>query len=154
MVFIWPLILSDRLQIQLAILKLVNNEEIMSARDPESLMYDIINLIDEIDNVTSRLNQIDYVFGSVTLRKPKFSPAELGFLRLVSWLYVLYYEKGKVNVNFLVNRFSVYNLDTDNKLNIHLLNIQLTFRTSFIKHSIFHMPSRSHSNYPITHQSY
>lgn len=106
----------------------------MSARDPESLMYQIISLIDEIDRVTLKLNQLDYVFGPITLEKPKFSPAELGFIRLVSWLYVLYYDVGKVNVKFLVNRFSVYNLDIDDKLNNHLLNIK-QLRT-YLQHNL------------------
>jgi len=106
----------------------------MSTQNPESLMYQILGLKEEIDQVSSKLNNINGFFGSLSLRMPKFDPSELGFLRTVSWLYVLYYEVGKVNVNFLTERFSAYNLDSDKKLSKHLLNVQ-QLRT-FLQHNL------------------
>jgi hypothetical protein len=93
-------------------------------QDPESLMYQILRLKEEIDDVASKLNEINGVFGAISLGIPKFTPSELGFLRTVSWLWVLYYEAGKVNVNFLTERFSAYNLDSDEKLAKHLRIVQ------------------------------
>lgn len=107
---------------------------IMNTPDPSSSMYQIFGLKEEIDQVCSKLNNINGFFGSVSLRIPKFDPSELGFLRTVSWLYVLYYEVGKVNVNFLTDRFSAYNLDSDEKLSKHLLNVQ-RLRT-FLQHNL------------------
>lgn len=85
----------------------------VSIQDPESLMYQILGLKEEIDHVASRLNEINEVFGPLSLRMPRFIPSELGFLRTVSWLFVMYYEVGKVNVDFLTERLSVYNLDPE-----------------------------------------
>lgn len=96
----------------------------MSMQDSESLMYQILRLKEEIDDVASRLNEINGVFGATTLRITNFVPSELGFLRTVSWLYAMYYEVGKVNVNFLTERFSAYNLDSDEKLAKHLRIVQ------------------------------
>lgn len=106
----------------------------MSTPDPESMMYQILSLKEEIDQVTSKLNKTDGFFGSLSLRMPKFVPSELGFLRTVSWLYVLYYETGKVNVNFLTERFSAYDIDSNKKLSKHLLSVQ-QFRT-FLQHNL------------------
>lgn len=96
----------------------------MSMQDPESLMYQILRLKEEIDDVASKLNEINGVFGATTLRITNFVPSELGFLRTVSWLYAMYYEVGKVNVNFLTERFSAYNLDSSEKLAKHLRIVQ------------------------------
>jgi len=41
-------------------------------------------------------------FAGVALGRIKFNPAVLGFYRTVSWLYVLYYEMGKVNVKYMM----------------------------------------------------
>lgn len=84
----------------------------LSTQNPESLMYQILRLKEEIDHVASKLKKNNGVFGSVSLRFPIFFPSELGFLRTVSWLYVMYYEVGKVDVNFLIERFSVYNINS------------------------------------------
>ena len=48
-----------------------------------------------------KAEDIDYVFTDISLPKPKFSHQEVGFLRIVPWLYVLYYEAGKINVDFI-----------------------------------------------------
>ena len=42
---------------------------------------------------------------------PKLQPAELGFIRTASWLFVLYYEAGRVNRQFLEQLLPAYNLD-------------------------------------------
>jgi hypothetical protein len=96
----------------------------MGIKDLESSMYRIFSLKEEIERVASGIEGIDDVFGTITLRMPKFNPAELGFLRTVSWLYVLYYEAGKVNIEFISERFSAYKLDPNNELNRHIVTIQ------------------------------
>ena len=113
----------------------------MSTQNPESLMYQILGLKEEIDQVSAKLNNINEFFGSLSLKNPIFIPSELGFLRIVSWLYVLYYEVGKVNVNFLTERFPAYNLDPDKKLSKHPLIVQ-QLRT-FLQHNLD--PKEKHS---------
>jgi hypothetical protein len=110
-------------------------------QDPESLMYQILRLKEEIDDVASKLNEINGVFESISLKIPKFTPSELGFLRTISWLWVLYYEVGKVNVTFLTERFFAYNLDPDGKLAEHLHIVQ-QLRT-YLQHNL--NPKESHN---------
>lgn len=92
----------------------------MTESSPDGLMYQIVARAQEINRVASRLTGMeDGVFAPVSLEMPKFDPAELGFLRLASYLFVLYHEVGKVGVAFLVDRFDVYSLDGDGKLRKH-----------------------------------
>ncbi len=85
-----------------------------------SKMYEIDRIKDVIDRMSARLNNGVTVFRGISLEKPKLSPAELGLLRAVSWFYVLYFEAGAVNVQFLSQRLKVYNLDPTGKLSNHL----------------------------------
>jgi hypothetical protein len=112
----------------------------MNASDPASLMYEISRLREEIDRIASKLNQGVGVFSSLSIPMPKFTPAELGLLRTVSWFYVLYYEVGKVNIEFLSERFSAYSLDSEQKIDNHLHRVQ-QLRT-FFQHNLD--PSKAH----------
>src|SRR5207253_638701 len=42
---------------------------------------------------------------------PKLQPAELGFLHVVSWLYTLYYEAGRISVAFLCEKMAMYGVN-------------------------------------------
>ncbi len=107
----------------------------MNTQAPASLMYEILKLGEEINDVAKRLNSDGQgVFDNLSLRMPSFVPAELGFLRMVSWLYVLYQEAGGVNVDFLSERLPVYDLDPDGKLHRHLGIVQ-ELRT-FLQHNL------------------
>jgi hypothetical protein len=61
---------------------------------------------------------------------PKFTPAELGFIQLVSYLYVLYFEVGRVGVSFLEDRFDVYSVDAGGIARKHRPNVR-DLRTYF-----------------------
>ncbi len=83
-------------------------------------MYQIAACRDEINQVGSRFPGIPItVFQPVSLNHPKFEPPELGFIRLVSYLFVLYHEVGKVGVKFLVNRFDAYGVDAQSNFREH-----------------------------------
>jgi len=112
----------------------------MSTSDPASLMYEIFRLREEIDRMAARLNQSTPIFSSLSMPMPKLTPPELGLLRAVSWFYVLYYEVGKVNVEFLNERLSAYNLDLEQKVANHLHTVE-QLRT-FFQHNLD--PSRPH----------
>ena len=89
----------------------------MSVATPESLMYLILARREEIDRVALGLPHLGFpVFEPVSLNMPKFKPAELGFTRLVSWLFVLFHEVGKVGVGFLGSRFPTYGLDGEGSI--------------------------------------
>jgi len=103
--------------------------------DPSALMYKTLSLQDEIDKVASKLNSDGAkVFGSPSLPMPKLSPAELGFLRAVSWFHILYFEIGKISIEFLSERLTVYGLDAEGKSLQHLRNIKC-LRT-FLQHNL------------------
>lgn len=102
---------------------------------PQSKMYEIITLIEEINNLSLSLNsKIKFVFDETSLPMPKFKPAELGFLRVVSWLYVYYFETGKVGVDFLSDKFSSFSLDENGKYLSHKKTINI-LRT-YLQHNL------------------
>jgi hypothetical protein len=88
-------------------------------------MYRIVGIAEELDTrVIALLGDGPGLFEAISQRMPKFVPAELGFLRLVSWLYVLFWEAGKVSVPFVMKRFEAYSLDADGKIRAHVTNVQ------------------------------
>jgi hypothetical protein len=98
-------------------------------------MYKVLSLCEEIDQVAGALKSDGpEVFGQVSLPYPAFSPAQLGFIRTVSWLYVLYNEAGKINISFLSNKLSVYDLDPLGTLSNHLQIVQ-QLRT-YLQHNL------------------
>ena len=97
----------------------------MSTPSPEQLMYRIVGKAEETNTrVIALLADGVGLFDVVSQRMPKFVPAELGFLRLVSWLYVLYWEAGKTSLPYLIKRFDAYSVDEDGTLRGHPLNVQ------------------------------
>jgi hypothetical protein len=72
------------------------------ATEAESRLLTVVRVRDEI-NALSRalLGPDDLLFADVSLETPKLTPAELGFLRTVAWLYVQYFESGGVGVRFV-----------------------------------------------------
>src|ERR1700674_3799190 len=97
----------------------------MSAPNPEQLMYQIVGKGEEINTLAIALLTVGPgAFEPISQRMPKFVPAELGFLRLVSWLYVFYWEAGKISVPYLSQRFDTYALDPGGKIRQHSSSIQ------------------------------
>ena len=97
----------------------------MSIPNPEQLMYRIVGKAEETNTrVIALLADGAGLFDAVSQRMPKFAPAELGFLRLVSWLYLLYWEAGKVNLPYLMKLFDAYSIDGDRSIREHVFNVQ------------------------------
>lgn len=93
----------------------------MSNRSPESLMLSIFALVNDINLVGLRLNfSRTEVLGKVSLPVASLTPYEFGFLRGVSWFYVLYYETGKVNVEFLLEQLTAYEIGHNENRKSHL----------------------------------
>jgi hypothetical protein len=107
----------------------------MSSRNPQSLMLVIFDLVREINLLGLRVTQDgEDVFERISLQLRSFTPSELGFLRIVSWLYVLYYEAGKVNVEFLRGLLPAYLLDEDGKHLSHLKTVH--YMRTFLQHNL------------------
>lgn len=115
----------------------------MTGRPAGDMMYDILLLKDEINRVALQFHEIDGiedgVFGYLSLSRPRFSSAEAGFLRVVSWLYVTYREAAGINIEFLKERLSAYGLDPDGDASAHYTNVY-NLRT-FLQHNLD--PARS-----------
>lgn len=110
----------------------------MKTADPAASMYRILRLIQEINLVASTFDSIEGidqgVFRELSLPIPILAPAELGFVRAVSWLRALYLEAGKPNVDFLGHRLMAYGLDPDGRLCGHLRTVD-NLRT-FAQHHV------------------
>src|SRR5579872_1656544 len=106
----------------------------MIPENPDSLLMNIVRVMEEMDNVSLRISN-ERVFRSQSLPIPRLTPAELGFILTVSWLYVLYIEAGKVSIKFLQSQLQrAYTLDPDNHVAIHLDTIK-AIRT-YLQHNL------------------
>ena len=65
----------------------------------ESLMLDIMSTRKIIDRLSRNLTNRQ-IFNESEFHIPNFSNPELGFIKTVSWLYIHYYELGKVDIKF------------------------------------------------------
>lgn len=108
----------------------------MMSQAPAAVMYEIISLHEEINNIAQKIKQEvnesspdhertkEEVFGKTSLLMPRFTPPSFGFVRTVSWLYVMYYEVGKINVDFLSERLKGYGLDPEGRALVHRRTVQ------------------------------
>lgn len=66
----------------------------------------------QIKNVNSLANNLDQalnLFEAINHKTLKESPSELGFVYLIAYLYILYFESGKVNLDYIIEKMDVYN---------------------------------------------
>lgn len=92
----------------------------MTSGDPVEKFYRILHLRGRINRLATAVGGADYpIFSAVSLDKPRFDPPELGFIRAVPWLFIHYYEAGKVGVKFLRSRFEAYNSNNAERASSH-----------------------------------
>jgi hypothetical protein len=96
----------------------------LNASNPQSAMYDVLSLRDHINVISSKFVGIGPVFGPISLNLPKLEPAELGFIRVVSWLFVGYFEIGKLGTEFLSELAVTFNISTDQLNLTHRKRVQ------------------------------
>ncbi|HDX9497931.1 MULTISPECIES: hypothetical protein [Bacillus] len=99
----------------------------------ESLMLDIMSTRKIIDRLSRNLTNRQ-IFNESEFHIPNFSNPELGFIKTVSWLYIHYYELGKVDIKFLLPKLGVYSIDSDNKQSNHFKLVH-HLRT-YLQHSL------------------
>lgn len=66
----------------------------------------------QINKSALRTGKDEPVFRELCAAPVNYTCFEAGFLRMVSWLYMLYYEAGRGNLDFLMDKFDIYELDT------------------------------------------
>jgi len=97
----------------------------MDEQSPTGLMYGVETLKQELEYRASTLLQAQRLaFLELSIRKPRFSPFELGIYQAVSWLYCYYYEGGRVSFPFLLEHLKVYGLDNSKAYLAHYKNIR------------------------------
>ena len=102
---------------------------------PAALMYQIFALRQELEHRSTGLLEDGLVpFANLSMASPRFDPAELGFIRAVTWFYGFYQEAGRISLPFLLERGNSYGLDETGSGNSHVNNIKL-LRT-YLQHNL------------------
>jgi hypothetical protein len=102
----------------------------------EEIKQRIFSLIYSINSLgTIILKNSDPLIPQTSLGSFNLKPPELGFIRTVAWLYALYFEAGKENIKFLSKKFSVYQIDREERAAKHKQSINY-LRTS-LQHDLF-----------------
>ena len=107
----------------------------MVEQTPSSLMYEIGASKEELESrCASLLGVRRTAFQELLLRSPRFSPPELAFYQVVTWLYGFYYEAGRVSLQFLLHLLPTYGLEYEGKHRRHYQEVQ-RLRT-FLQHNL------------------
>lgn len=73
----------------------------MTSQVTEGIMYEVLKTRNRVNLISNGFKDIGPVFGTTSLELPIMHPAELGFIRVISWLYVHYFEVGKLGSEFI-----------------------------------------------------
>ena len=107
----------------------------MIEQTPSSLMYEIGASKEELESRCASLLGVRHTaFQELVLRSPRFSPPELAFYQVVTWLYGLYYEAGRVSLQFLLHLLPTYGLEYESNHRRHYQEVQ-RLRT-FLQHNL------------------
>jgi hypothetical protein len=88
------------------------------------LLLVILRLRDEANGLSRGLVGRDHLlFRETSLQTPPLTPPELGFLRVVAWLYVHYHEVGLVGTKFLCGLFDAYDIPQPDALRRHTARV-------------------------------
>jgi hypothetical protein len=102
---------------------------------PNDRLLEVIRLREEVDLLAEAMVAPHRVFRPVSLQTPpRLEPAELGFIRSVAYLYVLYYEVGDVAIPYLLELWDAFSLDNDHQIRDHY-QIVRSLRT-LLQHSL------------------
>ena len=86
--------------------------------------FSIINdLKEEIDQTSINLGKTERVFRESSMRLPKYTCYEAGFIKTVSWLHSLYQESGKPSIDYLLDKFTDYEIDLSCSSRLHKLTV-------------------------------
>ncbi|MCE7915800.1 MAG: hypothetical protein DYH15_14330 [Nitrosomonas sp. PRO4] len=70
------------------------------------------------------------VFREIHNTPSSFTCFEAGFLKILSWLYMLYYESARGEIEFIIEKFPLYKIDSGGNSLSHYKDIR-TLRTAF-----------------------
>lgn len=90
--------------------------------------------------VRASFPQVGELFESVSIHILALEPPELGFLKMVSWLYVHYFEAGRKSIPFVVNKAAGYGIDPNGDIKTHMKLVN-SLRT-YLQHNLSYDSSR------------
>ena len=94
----------------------------------------IWSLQKEIERRCSSLIPTQRAFQRISIRRPRVSPPELAFSQAVTWLYVFYYESGRISLPYLISLLPTYGLSANEIHMRHHADVR-TLRT-FLQHNL------------------
>jgi len=106
----------------------------MNRDTPVPKISQLVQIKDEVNASSARLGKNVPVFRNLQTPPLEYTCSEAGFLRVVSWFYTLYYEAGKISIDFLIEKFQVYDLDPEGKGSAHINAIH--FLRTTLQHSL------------------
>ncbi len=92
--------------------------------NPENIKNKILTLIQSINSKGNALlgNSI-LVIPISSLETYNLVPPELGFNRSIAWIYSIYFESGKVNIKYLSQKFSAYQIELEPEIETHRFSV-------------------------------
>jgi hypothetical protein len=96
-----------------------HHADVTEATSSADALLRVVRLREEIDRVAETMIPPNRVFGDVSLPLPTLQPAELGFIRSVAYMYVLYFEAGEVAVPYLSGLWEGFSLDGSGVIQAH-----------------------------------
>lgn len=95
----------------------------------------IEDLKELINNEALKIGKISPLFREIVSAPLSFTCYEAGFIKMVSWLYMLYYESGRGELEYATERFDLYNIDSEKTSRSHYKVIN-NLRTVFQHNAI------------------
>src|SRR5262245_10876639 len=90
--------------------------------------------LEQVNYVVQGRGKLHPVFRLRSIPSIEFSCYEAGFLRVVSWLYILLYEAGRADLKFLLEKMRGFGLDVDETHKVYFRLIH-SLRTK-LQHSV------------------
>ena len=105
------------------------------SRTPAAIGFDSVEQLRIIiNNDAFNIGKQAPVFREVYSLPKNFTCFEAGFLRMTSWLYMLYYEAGKGELEFAIEKFNIYSIENTTISKNHYKDLRV-LRTTF-QHSL------------------
>lgn len=96
----------------------------------KSKFRQVKNICDEINTLTNRLNNNEFIFIEEISIEVKFNNSELCFHNLISWFYILYFENSGKNIDFLKKKINAYQINLQDEV-LQVKSLVHAFRTIF-----------------------
>lgn len=98
----------------------------------EMKISDLVEIKNSINILALKLGKNYPVFAEIYDISFNYTCSEAGFLKTISWLYILYFESAKESLRLIIEKFSLYRIDQENKYEKHLESIR--YLRAYLQH--------------------